>query len=124
MARFIMGDTIQTKIGKIIFSKELIANIAGIAAIECYGLVGMASRKLKDGITEILGRDNLARGVEVNTDEGQLCIDLYVIVGYGTKIPEVALNVMEKVKYTIEKITGLKVAKVNVNIQGVKGEGR
>lgn len=117
-----MGNQITNQLGNIIFSEELIANLAGLAAIECYGLVGMASRKLKDGIAELVGRDNLARGVRVVVEENQLTIDLFVIVGYGTKISEVAVNVMEKVKYTVEKTTGLTVAQVNVNVQGVKVE--
>ncbi|HAA37978.1 MAG TPA: Asp23/Gls24 family envelope stress response protein [Firmicutes bacterium] len=116
-----MTNRIATDLGEVVISEELIATLAGVAAIECYGLVGMSPRaKLKDGIAELLGRDNLSRGVEVTQDENGLRVDLYIIVSYGTKIHEVAANVQEKVKYTLEKLTGLNVAQVNVNVQGVR----
>ena len=116
-----MGKLIETDLGKIEISKEVIATLAGVAAIECYGLVGMSSRKMKDGISELLGRENLSKGVEVNVEEdGALTVDLFIIVGYGTKISEVANNVITKVKYTLEEKLGIKVKKVNVNVQGVR----
>lgn len=115
-----MTNNMDTDLGKVVISEELIATLAGVAAVECYGLVGMSSRKLKDGIAELLGRDNLSRGVEVHLEDGQLTVDLHIVVSYGTKIPEVATNVMEKVKYTLEKYTGLTVTQVNVHIQGVR----
>jgi len=115
-----MTNAITTKLGQIIIAEELLAMLAGYAAIECYGLVGMSSRKLKDGIIELLGRDNLSKGVQIKLDDDQLVVDLYIVVSYGTRIPQVAKNVMEKVQYTLEHITGLKVSQVNVNIQGVQ----
>ncbi len=115
-----MSNEMTTKLGKIVIAEELLAMLAGYAAIECYGLVGMSSRKLKDGISELLGRDNLSKGVQIKLEEDQLIVDLYIVVSYGTRIPQVAKNVMEKVQYTLEKITGLKVSQVNVNIQGVQ----
>ncbi|MGI6576250.1 MAG: Asp23/Gls24 family envelope stress response protein [bacterium] len=115
-----MKNEIKTSFGRIVIAEEVIATIAGMAAVECYGLVGMASRKIKDGIVELLRKDNLSRGVEVIVRDDDVFINLYIIVGYGVKISEVAHNVMEKVKYSIEHITGLKVAKVYVNVQGVK----
>ena len=115
-----MNNEMDTDLGRVIISEELIATLAGVAAVECFGLVGMSSRKLKDGIAELLGRDNLSRGVEVNLEDDQLSVTLNIIVSYGTKIPEVATNVMEKVKYTLEKLTGLTVTEVNVHVQGVR----
>ena len=115
-----MSNSITTKLGQIVIAEELLAMLAGYAAIECYGLVGMSSRKLKDGIIELLGRDNLSKGVQIKLDDDQLVVDLYIVVSYGTRIPQVAKNVMEKVQYTLEHITGLKVSQVNVNIQGVQ----
>lgn len=115
-----MGNELQTKLGRIVISEEVLATIAGMAAVECYGLVGMAARNIKDGLVELLGRENISRGVEVTVRENEISVDLYIIVGYGVKISEVAHNVMEKVKYTIERITGLPVARVNINVQGVK----
>jgi uncharacterized alkaline shock family protein YloU len=115
-----MGKLMETKLGKIEISEEVIATIAGSAAIECYGLVGMASRKISDGVSGLLKRENLSKGVTVTFREDQVIIDLNIIVGYGTKISEVASNVMDRVRYTVETMTGLKVAEVNVNVQGVR----
>jgi len=107
--------------GKIDVADQVIAVIAGSAALDCYGLVGMASRKgLKDGIAELLGRENLSRGVEVRHEGELVHLDLYVIVSYGTKISEVAHNIQSKVKYVLEEVVGLKVDIVNVNVQGVR----
>jgi uncharacterized alkaline shock family protein YloU len=107
--------------GKIDVADQVIAVIAGSAALDCYGLVGMASRKgLKDGIAELLGRENLSRGVEVRKEGEFLHLDLYVIVSYGTKISEVAHNIQSKVKYILEDVVGLKVDLVNVYVQGVR----
>ena len=81
----------------------------------------MASRKqLKDGITEMLGRDNLSRGVEVRRENEKLHIDLYIIVSYGTKISEVAHNIQSKVKYVLNDVVGLMVDYVHIFVQGVR----
>ncbi len=115
-----MGNKIKTDYGEITFSKEVIGLLAGMAAVECYGIVGMASRKFRDGLAEILKKENLNRGVEVNTSEESLNIDLFIIVGYGTKISEIGQNVIEKVKYVVENKTGLRINKININVQGVR----
>ena len=115
-----MGKEISNNLGKIDISEEVIATIAGGAAMECYGLVGMASRKITDGFADLLGRENLARGVVVSVQENEVIIDLYIIVGYGVRISEVAANIMERVRFTTENLTGLNVAMVNVNVQGVR----
>ncbi len=112
-------NEIQTELGKIVLTEELLATLAGQAAVECYGLVGMASLNMRDGLAELLKKENLARGVKIYFEDDKLVIDLFVMVGYGTRIPEVASNVMEKVRYTMEKVTGIPVAKVNVKVQGV-----
>lgn len=116
-----MSVEISTQLGQIDVSAEVIATLAGGAALECYGLVGMASRKqLKDGITELLGRDNLSKGVVVREEEDGIHVDMYIIVSYGTKISEVAYNVQAKVKYTLEQTVGLQVSTVNIFVQGVR----
>lgn len=117
-----MGKEIRNQYGKIIIEKEVFANLAGSQAMECYGLAGMASRKLKDGLVELLGMESLSKGVEVTIKGEQLFVDLFVIVNYGVKISEVARNMMEKVRYIIETITGAEVSRVNVNIQSVRLE--
>ncbi|WP_248926439.1 Asp23/Gls24 family envelope stress response protein [Paenibacillus hamazuiensis] len=116
-----MLTQLQTELGNVFITEEVISTLAGAAAMECYGLVGMASRKqLKDGIAELLGKGNLSRGVEVRHSGGSTAIDLYIIVSYGTKISEVAHNVQSRVKYVLNDVVGLKVDQVNVLIQDVR----
>ena len=110
----------KNEFGEIIIADQVIANIAGRAALESYGLVGMASRKIQDGIGELLGLDSLGKGIEVHSKDGELIIDVYVIVSYGTKISQIAKNVMEQIHYSVEQMTGKTVSKVNVVVQGVR----
>jgi uncharacterized alkaline shock family protein YloU len=117
---FAMDREITNELGRLSLSEDVIATIAGVAATECYGVVGMASRRVTDGLAELLGRENLSRGVDVAIEADKAIITLNVIVGYGTRISEVAKNIVDKVKYTVENATGLKVVKVKVNVQGVK----
>lgn len=88
--------------------------------MECYGVVGMASKRATDGLWELLKRENLSKGIKINTDEKDIFIEIYIIVEYGTKISVIADNIIDKVKYIIDKLTGLNVAKVTVNVQGVR----
>lgn len=112
---------LDNDLGTVNISEEVVAVIAGSAAMECYGLVGMASRKqLKDGIADLLGRENLMRGVEVRREQDALHIDLYMIVSYGTKISEVAHNIQQKVKYVLNDVAGLSVGQVNIFVKDVR----
>lgn len=114
-------DSLPRSLGEINISPDAIAMVAGIAAMECYGVVGMASRSLQDGIAELLrGRDNLTKGIEVAIERDEVTVDLFVVVEYGTRIKEVARNVIERVRYTIESQLGLAVSNVNVIVQGVR----
>ena len=108
-------------LGQIDVSDSCIATIAGFAALECYGLVGMASRNgLKDGIAVLLGRDNLTKGVEIRQVQNGVNIDLYIIVSYSTKISEVANNIRSKITYVLNDVIGLEVNEVNIFVQDVR----
>ena len=110
-----MSIELTTTYGQIDISNEVIAIIAGGAAVDCYGIVGMASKnQIKDGLTDILRKDNFTRGVIVRQEEDLVHIDMYIIVSYGTKISEIAHNVQSKVKYTLDKTVGLAVDTVNI----------
>lgn len=109
-----------TERGSIYYSEEVLANIAGVSTMECYGVVGMASRRATDGIVELLMKENLSKGVKVTCEENELTIELFIIVEYATRISVIADNIVKKVKYTLENFTGLKVRKVVVNVQGVR----
>ena len=116
-----MSLEINNEFGHISISDDVIASVAGGAAVSCYGIIGMASKnQVKDGITEILRKENYAKGIVVKKDEEKLVIDLYIIVMYGTKISEIANNVQSSVKYQIEKTLGVKVNAINIYIQGIK----
>jgi uncharacterized alkaline shock family protein YloU len=116
-----MAIELKTQYGQIDISNEVIATIAGSAAMDCYGIVGMASKQqIKDGLSEILRKENYTRGVIVRQENDEVHIDMYIIVSYGTKISEVAHNVQSKVKYTLDKTVGLAVDSVNIFVQGVR----
>ncbi|MDI6870300.1 MAG: Asp23/Gls24 family envelope stress response protein [Bacillota bacterium] len=115
-----MGKEMTNELGQVNISDEVIGIIAGVAAMECYGLVGMANRNIQDGISELLRREQLNRGVDVHVEPDGVVLDLYIIVEYGTNITEVAHNVMDKVKYTVENQVGVNVSRVNVHVQGVR----
>lgn len=115
-----MTAKLKTQLGEINISTDVIATIAGLAATECYGLVGMASKNAKDGIVELLKKDNLSKGVKILADGEEITVDLYIVVEFGTNISTVADNIINKVKYNLENLTGLKVQKVNINVQSVR----
>jgi len=104
--------------GKVTFADEVVAIIAGLAATEVKGVAAM-SGSMAGGIAEKLGRKNLTKGVKVEVGEKEAAIDLYIIVDYGVRIPEVAWNIQENVKKAVETMTGLSVVEVNVHVQGV-----
>lgn len=104
--------------GNVRISDEVVAVIAGITATEIEGVAGM-SGGLAGGIAEILGRKNLSKGVKVEVGEHEAAIDMYIIVEFGVNIPDIALQVQEKVKKAVESMTGLSVVEINVHVQGI-----
>lgn len=115
-----VGKEMTTGLGKITIADDVIGIIAGMAATECYGLVGMSNRSIQDGIAEILGADNLQKGVEVVVEGDEVSITLHIIAEYGTRITEVAHNVMSKVRYVVEQMTGLRVREVDTVVHSVR----
>lgn len=111
-------QTHQPDGGSIRIADEVVATIAGMAAIEVTGVAGM-SAGLVGGIAEMLGKKNFSKGVKVEVGERETAVDLYIIVDFGVRIPEVALRVQENVKRTIETMTGLEVVEVSIHVQGV-----
>lgn len=116
-----MAVKIKTKNGTIDVSNDVIATVVGGASTDNYGVVGMASKnQIRDNINEILKRENYARGVVIKQEANGIAIDVYIIVGYGTKISEISKNVQSKVKYSLESMLGISANSVNVFVQGVK----
>ncbi len=108
----------RTELGELRIANEVVGVIAGLAATEVEGVAGI-SGGLAGGIAEMLGRRNLSKGVKVEVGEEQAAIDLFVVVEYGVRIPDVAWKIQENVKRAIEGMTGLEVVEVNVHVQGV-----
>ena len=111
---------IKNELGSITVVEDVISTVAGYAAVECIGIVAMASKRATDGLVELLGRENLRRGVRVSLAEESAAINLYIIVEYGVSIAAVAKNVIETVKYRVETMAGIKVDKVNVTVEGIR----
>lgn len=103
--------------GNVKISTEVIASIAGVAATEVEGVVGM-SGGIK-GLSDILGLKNISKGIKVEVGEKSTAIDLVIIVEYGKNISEIAKNVQQNIRTSIENMTGLDVIEVNVTIQGI-----
>ncbi len=100
-------------------SEDVIGIIAGLAAAEVEGVSGM-TLGFVDGINQILGSNKkYSKGVKVELDGNDVVIDLFVIVKYGVKIPDVAFSIQNSVKGSVETMTGLKIKSVNINVQGV-----
>ncbi|HWR39397.1 MAG TPA: Asp23/Gls24 family envelope stress response protein [Patescibacteria group bacterium] len=108
----------HTEVGSVRIADEVVGIISGLAATEIEGVAGM-SGGLVGGIAEMLGKKNLSKGVKVEVGEKEAAVDLYIIVEYGVRIPDVALRVQENVKRAIESMTGLDVVEVNIHVQGV-----
>lgn len=110
----------ETSLGKIEVSPTAIASLASQAVLECYGVVGMATKDLARGLVEILQPASHRRGVEVHLDDDRITIDLYVVLEYGTRLITVARNIQSGVKYAVEKALGMPVTAVNIHIQDLR----
>lgn len=124
-----LEEEIKTENEGIQISNDVVAVIAGVAVSEVPGVAGMAGG-FAGGITEVLsGKKNLAKGIKVEVDGTKAKIDVNIIVEYGSRIPDVAFEIQNRVKKAVENMTGLNVEEVNVHVQGVntdsaKGENK
>ena len=110
----------SNELGNIHYSEEVLAKIVGLSTMECYGVVGMVSKNATEGLWELMRIENLSKGVKLKFDNDKLIVELFVMVEYGTKISEIANNIIKKVRYSVENFTGLKVSSVTVNVQAVR----
>ena len=110
--------SLPSELGTIRIADDVVAVIAGLAAVEVEGVAAM-SGGIAGGIAEVLGRRNLAKGVKVEVGTEEAKIDIFIIVKYGMRIPDVAWEIQENVKRAVERMTGLNVLQVNVHVQGV-----
>ncbi|MDF2546469.1 Asp23/Gls24 family envelope stress response protein [Anaerosolibacter sp.] len=117
----VINDLDNSDYGQIKIADEVVGIIAGLAATEVPGVAGM-SGGIAGGIAEMLGRKNLSKGVKVEVGEKEAAVDMFIIVEYGIKIPDVSWQIQENVKKAVETMTGLKVIEVNIHVQGVNIE--
>ena len=115
-----MSAKLENQYGTISIENEVIARIAGLTAVDCYGIVGMAAKNMKDGLDQLLKRESLTKGIRINVNEEQISIDLHIIVEYGTNITAIAENIISTVKYKVETVCGIAVEQVNVFVEGVR----
>ena len=115
-----MKARMSTDLGNISVDTEAIAQLAGTEAMECFGVVGMATYSVKDGIVRILKIESLSHGINVDVVNNRISLDFHVIVAYGVSIKAVADNLMSNVKYSVEEFTGLEVDKINIFVEGVR----
>ena len=115
-----MKGRINNKLGEIRIGSEVIALYAGMTAVECFGIVGMAAVSMKDGLVKLLKRESITKGINVRIEENRIILDFHVIVAYGVSICAVADNLIENVKYKVEAFTGMEVDKINIYVEGVR----
>ncbi|MGE5328794.1 MAG: Asp23/Gls24 family envelope stress response protein [Deltaproteobacteria bacterium] len=116
-----MAEQVKENAGSIKIANEVVAIIAGLAASEVNGVAGMSGGIAGD-IVEILKGKNLSKGVKVEVGEKETAIDLFIIVEYGVRIPDIAWEIQNKVKKAVESMTGLIAVEVNIHVQAVNFE--
>ena len=110
-----MKGRISNKLGEVNISEDVIATYAGSVAVECFGVVGMATVSMKDGFVSLLKKENLQKGIET-----EISLRLHIIVAYGVCISAVADNLIENIRYRVEEFTGMRVQNVEIFVEGVK----
>lgn len=116
-----MECKIKNDLGTIFITEDVLLRMAGYAALECYGIVAMSSKRAKDGIVEWLGRENLTRGVQIRfAEDGSLDVDLFIIVEYGISIVAVCKTIVETVRYKLESMVGATVRRISISVEGIR----
>ena len=107
-------------LGTVSVSNAVIAEIAGTVASKCYGVVGMAARSRKDGLVSLLKPDTVTKGISIFVQDDGITVEMHIIVEYGININTTCKSIVNRVRYTLENLIGLKVSKVNVRVEGVR----
>lgn len=106
--------------GNISISDDAIRVVAGYSAIDCYGVVDLVSKSLKDSAKELFKKESYAKGVKIHNVENRIYIDIYCLMKYGVSISAVSESLKKSVKYSVENFTGMIVDSVNVHVVGVR----
>lgn len=116
-----MKGTMNTHKGNIVIDREVIAQYSGSVAVECFGIVGMATVNVKDGFVKLLKKESITHGIQIEISKNnKITINFHVIVAYGVSILAVSDNLISNVKYKVEKFTGLEVGNINIFVEGVR----
>lgn len=119
--RLIMNGIISNELGDIMVDTEAVARCAAMAALDCFGVVGMATISMRDGLAKLLKGESVTKGINVKIDDNSLLdIDFHVIVAYGVSIRTVVSNLIKTVRYRVEELTGMKTRNINVFVEGVR----
>lgn len=111
---------ITTELGEILIDTDVITTYAGTIAVECFGIVGMASQNVKDGLVKLLRKESLSKGINVTIVDNRIHIDFHVIVSYGVSISAVSDNLIDTVRYKVQEFTGVPVERINIFVEGVR----
>lgn len=106
--------------GAVHIANDVLADLAGYSALESYGVVGMATPTVADGVAQLLPRQKLRKGVKVTPTDAGVDVDLYVVIEHGTKLTEVSHSLAERVRYTLTSMADVAVGRVDVHVMDVK----
>ena len=116
-----MNEYINNDNGTVSLDENVVAQVAGMTALDCFGIVGMGIVSVKDGIVKQLKGNNITQGIHVTFDEnGDIVVELHIVVAYGVSISTVCDNLISTVQYSIEEMTGMKVKAINIFVEGVR----
>ena len=118
-----MSVKIENNLGVISIDEEVVARVAGCAAMDCYGIVGMAAKNVKDDIFQLLKVESLTKGIKVYVNGSSVSLDFHIIVEYGTNISVIADNIVNTVKYKIKECFAIDTEKINVFVEGIRVNG-
>ena len=111
---------IVNKYGVIKIDREVVARIAGLAAMDCYGVVGMGAKSVKDGLVHLLKRESFTKGIHVSMVGNVTLVDIHIIVEYGTNIAAIAETLIKNVNYKVKEFVGLDIDQVIIHVVGVR----
>lgn len=110
----------ERPLGAVHIANDVLADLAGYAALESYGVVGMASPTMADGVAKLLPKQKLRKGVTITSTDDGVEVDLYVVIEHGTKLTEVSHSLANRVRYTLTETADVAVSRVDVHVMDVK----
>ena len=114
---------IKNELGYIEIMPDVISGIAGYAASSCFGVKGMTSRSVADGVASLLRRENMNRGVKITEAvDGGINIDLHIAVDHGINISTVCRSIISEVRYHVEQLTGIDVKNIDIYVESIKAD--